>query len=592
MSMATAVAQLFMALPHSPSVWSLQHTGVVCFIKDNPQRSYFIRMFDLKAGRQVWEQELYNQLVYSSPQSYFHTFAADDCQVGLNFAEPQEAEAFQTAVEGKINQRHNRPEKKLRPLPPSDRGSLPRLPPEKAASGSPGSYRMATVDIQNPDIHSSRYRSTPSPAASSALSSKEKKKDKKSKKKGPKFSKADIGAPSGFKHVSHVGWDPNNLDPDLWQLLSQAGISEAEMRDEKTSQLIYNVIEQSGGMEAVKREVNNAGSTDSLFHPLLTHVLSSGSKILFHCISSSWRSASSAQQGVSASAAGLRGPDPSAPSKPLRPPASRPRSVPARGPVCSAIFSTWRRATPTPTRPNHQRRSSTAAASCSLRALSVPITHLSADVLPQRASSPAAVEPSALRGFTTSSCPVYTEQRRRRRRASTTAASSTSSSSDLYSFRFPSSPSGVGRPGTTCPSVVWRRRRQRSSAGSDPTREEAQKCKSNFHLYKYKGLPWLQRVVMTFCLWSQVTDSPDQAPPSSPASGEGIVGALMSAMHKRSKVIHSSGKYHNRCLQTKSFCQCQRSEVKHDPSFQMRAKTRAETKTMTTTNGTSDAEVF
>lgn len=57
---------------------------------------------------------------------------------------------------------------------------------------------MATVDIQNPDIQSSRYRSVPTPAAAS-ISSKEKKKDKKSKKKGPKLSKADIGAPSGFK---------------------------------------------------------------------------------------------------------------------------------------------------------------------------------------------------------------------------------------------------------------------------------------------------------------------------------------------------------------------------------------------------------
>lgn len=62
-----------------------------------------------------------------------------------------------------------------------------------------------------------------------------------------------------IRHVSHVGFDPNNLDPDLWQLLSQAGIREADMRDEQTSQLIYNVIEQSGGMEAVKREVNRAG---------------------------------------------------------------------------------------------------------------------------------------------------------------------------------------------------------------------------------------------------------------------------------------------------------------------------------------------
>lgn len=31
-----------------------------------------------------------------------------DCQVGLNFAAQQEAEAFQNAVEEKINQRHNR----------------------------------------------------------------------------------------------------------------------------------------------------------------------------------------------------------------------------------------------------------------------------------------------------------------------------------------------------------------------------------------------------------------------------------------------------------------------------------------------------
>ncbi|KAF7662775.1 hypothetical protein LDENG_00227840 [Lucifuga dentata] len=256
-SMATAVAQLFMALPHTPSMWSLQHTGVLCFVKDNPQRSYFIRMFDVKAGKQVWEQELYNQIVYSSPQPYFHTFAADDCQVGLNFAEEQEADAFQNAVEEKINQRNNHQEKKQRPLPRNERGSLPPIPPEKAP-GSVGSLPMATVDIQNPDIQSSRYRSMPAPAASSALSSK--KKDKKNKKKGPKLSKADIGAPSGFKHVTHVGWDPNNLDPDLWKLLSQAGISEAEMRDETTSQLIYNVIEQSGGIEAVKREVNRGAA--------------------------------------------------------------------------------------------------------------------------------------------------------------------------------------------------------------------------------------------------------------------------------------------------------------------------------------------
>lgn len=69
--------------------------------------------------------------------------------------------------------------------------------------------------------------------------------------------------------------DINNIDPDLWKLLSQAGISEAELRDEKTSQDIYKVIEQSGGMEAVKREVNRAGQAHSAsFKCLLSSSLS------------------------------------------------------------------------------------------------------------------------------------------------------------------------------------------------------------------------------------------------------------------------------------------------------------------------------
>lgn len=75
-----------------------------------------------------------------------------------------------------------------------------------------------------------------------------------------------------LRHVTHVGWDPNNIDPDLLSLLSKAGIGEAEMRDEKTSQLIYNVIEQSGGMEAVKREVNKTGQTHTRIILLLIRV--------------------------------------------------------------------------------------------------------------------------------------------------------------------------------------------------------------------------------------------------------------------------------------------------------------------------------
>ncbi|KAJ8265922.1 hypothetical protein COCON_G00150210 [Conger conger] len=255
-AVATAVVQLYMALPNSPTLWSLQHIGVVCFIKDNPRRSYFIRVFDVKEGRQVWEQEMYNQMKYCSPRPYFHTFSADDCQVGLNFTSEQEADAFKDTLEEKLSQRANRQDNRGLPPPP---------PPNVLAPGNSGSLR--TVDIQNPDIQASRYRSTSVPTPAPACITIGKNDKKKNNKKGrPKLTKADIGAPSDFKHITHVGWDPNtgfdtnNLDPDLKKLFSSAGISEDQLTDAETSKLIYDFIENSGGLEAVKQEMRKQDS--------------------------------------------------------------------------------------------------------------------------------------------------------------------------------------------------------------------------------------------------------------------------------------------------------------------------------------------
>ncbi|XP_066212429.1 actin nucleation-promoting factor WAS isoform X1 [Saccopteryx leptura] len=282
-TLATTVVQLYLALPPGAERWTKEHCGAVCFVKDNPQKSYFIRLYGLQITEThhpghasvpvcspplqtglLWEQELYSQLVYATPTSFFHTFAGDDCQVGLNFADESEAQAFQALVQEKIQKRNQRQSGDRRQLPPPPapaneerRGGLPPLPPHPGGdqggpAAGPLSLGLVTVDIQNPDITSSRYRGLPAPGPVPA--------DKKRSGK-KKIRKADIGAPSGFKHVSHVGWDPqngfdvNNLDPALRSLFSRAGISEAQLTDAETSKLIYDFIEDQGGLEAVRQEM-------------------------------------------------------------------------------------------------------------------------------------------------------------------------------------------------------------------------------------------------------------------------------------------------------------------------------------------------
>lgn len=55
----------------------------------------------------------------------------------------------------------------------------------------------------------------------------------------------------------------NNLDPDLKNLFSSAGISDAQLADKETSKLIYDFIEQSGGLDAVKEEMKKQGKPPS-----------------------------------------------------------------------------------------------------------------------------------------------------------------------------------------------------------------------------------------------------------------------------------------------------------------------------------------
>ncbi|KAL0962664.1 hypothetical protein UPYG_G00343590 [Umbra pygmaea] len=242
-SLSSAVVQVYAA--ERNSTWSKKCCGVACLVKDNPARSYFIRVFDIKEGKTMFEQEIYNNFALNNSRSYFTTFAGDSCQIGLNFANEEEAKRFRATMQDLIGRRQKKSEKRRDPPGPNG----PALP-------------MATVDIKNPEINNvTRFHSKPqiNNMVSSSFNNRKEKKVKG--KKGKKLTKADIGTPSNFQHVGHVGWDPNtgfdlnNLDPELKNLFDMCGISEAQLKDKETSKVIYDFIEKKGGVEAVKNEL-------------------------------------------------------------------------------------------------------------------------------------------------------------------------------------------------------------------------------------------------------------------------------------------------------------------------------------------------
>ncbi|XP_066065274.1 LOW QUALITY PROTEIN: actin nucleation-promoting factor WAS-like [Chamaea fasciata] len=276
-TLVTAVVQLVVAepggVPGGPGgvpggSWNLRGCGVACLVRDSPRRSYFIRIFRLPAGVLWWEQELQGGMGYKTPTPFFHTFISHEGWAGLNFASEAEAATFEERVQERLRRRQQRAEKQPLPPPPPPgqerRGSLPRTP-------NPDGPPVPTVPIPNPDITPSRYRGLPSPPAGPSPTP------------GPppragappgehrkgggrkKISKADIGAPSGFKHVGHIRWDPNGgfdlaaLDPALRSLFAQAGVSERHLADAETSRLIHDFIERQGGLQAVRREMGQQG---------------------------------------------------------------------------------------------------------------------------------------------------------------------------------------------------------------------------------------------------------------------------------------------------------------------------------------------
>ncbi len=212
--------------------WENIRVGAVVACTNTDANGVFcIKMVDLRSRQLIFEQEIYFGFKYQELAPFFHCFEVEDCVAGLCFAEEAEAKkfagqarSFSTQVEAiaKMNQ--------------VTASSAPPLIPQKEQKKSPAAA-----------------------AATSTTRARASTKEEK-KKKGGFFSKLFGGeqkteedefvlsGPSGFRHESHIGWDPTNgfdirnIPPEWKALFKAAGVKKSELQDAETAQFVMNTV--------------------------------------------------------------------------------------------------------------------------------------------------------------------------------------------------------------------------------------------------------------------------------------------------------------------------------------------------------------
>ncbi|KFB52280.1 hypothetical protein ZHAS_00020398 [Anopheles sinensis] len=223
-TLSTAVVQLYTTQSPAHASWVKRCTGALCFIKDNLRKSYYFRLYCLKANLMVWEQELYDKIEVTQPKPYLITFEGQDGIVALNFATEDEAAGFMSTTLTTVHNRNRR------------RDAVPAFqqpyPAHQQQQQQPHSQQLGSQSHQKP---------------------------RKVKGMG-KLSKADIGTPSNFKHVTHVGWDPHSgfdlsgEEDTLKPFLAKAGVRDQHLKDRDTCAFIYDFIQTNNVLGQVKWE--------------------------------------------------------------------------------------------------------------------------------------------------------------------------------------------------------------------------------------------------------------------------------------------------------------------------------------------------
>ncbi|CAG8553442.1 1346_t:CDS:10 [Cetraspora pellucida] len=222
--LTATVVRLYVAHPN-PNTWTYSNLmGAVAFVKDQEKNSFFFRLVDLMNDQGIlWEQELHKDFKYNQECPFFHTFCTDDHFAAFSFANENEAKIFYKKV---INRE--------------------KLSDKKSQKNSKSGGLFGT---------------------------------KKNGKKG-KIDKASISKPTDFRHLGHIGFNPDtgfdvqNINPswkNLFDQLGELGISQVNILDSishrylipnieeiitQNADFIMQYVDENGGIKKAKKPAN------------------------------------------------------------------------------------------------------------------------------------------------------------------------------------------------------------------------------------------------------------------------------------------------------------------------------------------------
>ena len=205
--------------------------------------------------KKIWEQEVYKEMRYKESMDCFHTFEADECMAGINFADEGECRHFSGILYERISKMKNREVRKsARPLRPV--------------------VQESRVQTGGPHLTSNREQVAPM-----VLKERKKTKNKSKRNDKPKISKADIGKPTNFIHAqgiksSAAGFEQvdNTLDFDeaLREFLSHSGIPSNVMRDPQKAKEVKQFVKDNHVVQqmTVRRRTMKPEATKNTLGPM------------------------------------------------------------------------------------------------------------------------------------------------------------------------------------------------------------------------------------------------------------------------------------------------------------------------------------